>query len=299
MFHPGRFPSDLKMQTIAPQSSVSDDSDNETGVAAVVLPGSSQYEYSHGDDNPYRLQGVPSGTHTRNASTYTDGGYPGAGGSAYDGTYLQSGTTTEPVQTQTFSLPLDSQQPVNQQQLPTSSQQPFSGSEAAAMPEYPVHHDSSFNDLIAPAAAGVAGVGAGALGADAHKRHEQDATIPQAQPETAVPSTSSAEASSNGVTALDGNKVLVATPSGMPTTVASLTTTYSIVPDTSLSSSTTATTAAATATETDSSAHDHSLGGNEAEGAHETGQIFPRVVRHDTSLSVSKLHVPGEFPKQI
>jgi len=36
------------------------------------------------------------------------------------------------------------------------------------------------------------------------------------------------------------------------------------------------------------------LGGHEAKGAHETGR-FP-VVRHDTDISVSQLHVPGEFP---
>jgi len=40
------------------------------------------------------------------------------------------------------------------------------------------------------------------------------------------------------------------------------------------------------------------LGGLESEGAHETGRLFPSVVRHDTSLSVSALHVPGEFPKR-
>jgi hypothetical protein len=37
------------------------------------------------------------------------------------------------------------------------------------------------------------------------------------------------------------------------------------------------------------------LGGHEARGAHETGR-FPKVVRHDTDISVSQLHVPGEFP---
>jgi hypothetical protein len=38
------------------------------------------------------------------------------------------------------------------------------------------------------------------------------------------------------------------------------------------------------------------LGGHEAKGAHETGR-FP-VVRHDTDISVSQLHVPGEFPER-
>ena len=38
------------------------------------------------------------------------------------------------------------------------------------------------------------------------------------------------------------------------------------------------------------------LGGHEAEGAHTTGRLFP-IVRHDTDMSISNLHVPGEFPK--
>lgn len=36
------------------------------------------------------------------------------------------------------------------------------------------------------------------------------------------------------------------------------------------------------------------LGGLERTGAHETGK-FPTVIRHDTDISISKLHVPGEF----
>lgn len=31
-------------------------------------------------------------------------------------------------------------------------------------------------------------------------------------------------------------------------------------------------------------------------GLHRTGEMFPAVIRHDTSVSVSKLHVPGGFP---
>lgn len=50
------------------------------------------------------------------------------------------------------------------------------------------------------------------------------------------------------------------------------------------------------ATNTAARSADEGLGGNERIGAHETGQLFPRVIRHDTNLSVSALHVPGEFP---
>lgn len=39
------------------------------------------------------------------------------------------------------------------------------------------------------------------------------------------------------------------------------------------------------------------LGGLESEGARETGAIIP-LIRHGTNMSISQLHVPGEFPKQ-
>lgn len=59
---------------------------------------------------------------------------------------------------------------------------------------------------------------------------------------------------------------------------------------------TTATALATSTTTTAARNADEGLGGNERVGAHETGDLFPRVIRHDTSLSVSALHVPGEFP---
>jgi hypothetical protein len=50
------------------------------------------------------------------------------------------------------------------------------------------------------------------------------------------------------------------------------------------------------ATPTNSSAQEEfPLGGNEKEGAHLTGQLFPKVIRHDTDITINRLHVPGEF----
>lgn len=43
---------------------------------------------------------------------------------------------------------------------------------------------------------------------------------------------------------------------------------------------------------------DNGLSGQEKEGARETGNIMPPVLRHDTDMSVDQLHVPGEFPGQ-
>lgn len=34
-----------------------------------------------------------------------------------------------------------------------------------------------------------------------------------------------------------------------------------------------------------------------SQNAHFTGRIFPAIIRHDTDISVSNLHVPGEYPK--
>nr|POE96979.1 phosphatidylinositol 4,5-bisphosphate-binding protein slm1 [Quercus suber] len=318
---PGRFPSDLKMQTVGPISPVSDESDEDTAaVAAVVLPGALSHDYSQQDKNdPYRLPGVPSRVQTRAIPSDANAGYDGTGSAGFA---KQSGLSTEPVQTQAYNLPVGAQQPF------TTNQQSFLGDQpAAAIGQPAVRHDSSYGDWLAPAAAGVAGIGAGAVGAEAYRHHQQqqqqdDAAVAQTQvPDTAVPTTTP-EGPTSGVTALDdGDRVLVAQPTGMPTAA--------ILPVASLPSTTTSADTAppisqvlapesATVTTTavrpepfsfpstisqlpaSSSAIDppHALGGNEAEGAHETGHLFPRVVRHDTSLSVSKLHVPGEFPKQ-
>nr|POE48782.1 phosphatidylinositol 4,5-bisphosphate-binding protein slm1 [Quercus suber] len=318
---PGRFPSDLKMQTAGPMSPVSDDSDNETVAAAAVLPGSLQHEYApQNNEDPYRLPGVPSRVQTQALSSEADTGYNGANANA--GLGQQKDLVTEPVQTQTYNLPVGAQQPVNQQQPFTTTQQSLLGDQPAATSQPPIRHDSSYGDWLAPTAAGVAGVGAGALGAEAYRRHQQeqdDTSRPLQQPDTAIPTTTP-EGPTSGVTALDdGNKVLVAQPTGMPSTavlpVASLpstTTSADTAPPISevLSPPSAATTAvrpepftfpSTTAQLPKSSTPIEptpTLGGNEAEGAHETGHLFPRVVRHDTNLSVSKLHVPGEFPKQ-
>ena len=63
------------------------------------------------------------------------------------------------------------------------------------------------------------------------------------------------------------------------------------------SSSSTTTTTTTTIRQQTGNAEGGGLGGLEAEGARETG-TFPTIVRHNTDMSVSGLHVPGEFPWQ-
>lgn len=139
---------------------------------------------------------------------------------------------------------------------------------------------------MAPAAAGVAGVGAGALGADAYRRHQRDATVPetdeqqgpaqlsQEQPNRELPQTSTywrggAPEESNTGAFFANSTSTPAQASGSNTRGPS---------------------------ELFQSAAGK-LGGMEGKGAHETGH-FPTVVRHDTDMSVSALHVPGEYPKR-
>ena len=56
---------------------------------------------------------------------------------------------------------------------------------------------------------------------------------------------------------------------------------------------------------TSTALHDHAssdgmadgeLGSLESEGAHLTDSLFPKIVRHDTDMTISALHVPGKFP---
>lgn len=231
----------MAVRKVDPDGAEDSDDDGPAVIAAAgMLPGAAQDDYSsptraYGDKDPYHMEGVRS-------ASFEDGREP----SAFTQQEVPAPVpATAPVQSQTYALPIQAQQPTNQQQ-------PFLGHEPATSDSLagsnPVRHNSSYADWMAPAAAGVAGLGAGALGADAYRRHQHDAPVPVPVPE---PAESSAL-----------NTATMAPPAATTTTTATT----------------------------------PGLGGNEREGAHVTGEFFPRVVRHDTDLSVSKLHVPGEYP---
>lgn len=215
-----------------------DSSDDDVGaLAAGAGVGAVGAAAAYGGKDPYHMDGVRSAsaytTNTSGAGTYAD--------------YENPAQQTAPVQTQSYTLPTQPAQPVNQQQ-PTSSS--FLGGGDLD------RHNSSYGDWMAPAAAGVAGAGIGAVGADAYRRHQQDAVVPQTD-----------AIDHANVAAVEANK--------------------EVVPPTSAASTTGVADVAA-----------NPLGGHEREGAHETGQFFPQVVRHDTDISVSRLHVPGQYPRQ-
>lgn len=161
--------------------------------------------------------------------------------------------------------------PVNAQQ-----QQHFLGHEPAASYDPPADNHSTYGDWMAPAAAGVAGAGVGAAAVATHRPsgHPNDAATQaqnQASEEPKAVHNVNAGAFSTNTSALHEHTA------GHDDVVGG--TTVSQVP-------------------TDSAAAVIPLAGNENEGAHETGAFFPRVVRHDTEMSVSNLHIPGEFPKR-
>ncbi|KAF2208444.1 hypothetical protein CERZMDRAFT_118819 [Cercospora zeae-maydis SCOH1-5] len=254
----------------------------------------------------------------------------------------------KPLQTQTYVLSGTQQLPASQQQAPSASlaaplndaklKEPFLGSEPAAssvqsQPQMPLAQSSSdASNIIAPAAASVAGIGAGVVGTEAYRRHQQDSIVPSIENKDVSPidntqdqtqrshtpsnvSTISRERSiraspiGNSIAAIAlGNEPIpppasppFAAPAAVPSpaqptlepTLPQPAKEPAAAPTTALP--TASTIASELTTGSPSVPASSPLGGNEAHGAHETGQIFPRVIRHDTNLSISNLHVPGEF----
>jgi hypothetical protein len=138
------------------------------------------------------------------------------------------------------------------------------------------------SDWIAPAAAGVGVAGmAAAAAAEAHAEKGQgEIVMPPEEEKPEVPEKSTRRSSPPSESAVG---VAVAN-----TTTTDLKTDEPIV----------VAAAAATPISAEDASKSEELGGLEREGAHETGTIFPKVIRHDTDMSISQLHIPGKFPKQ-
>ncbi|KAF7191583.1 Phosphatidylinositol 4,5-bisphosphate-binding protein SLM1 [Pseudocercospora fuligena] len=294
----GRFPSDMVLRKTGTMSSTADgaddsDDDGPNAIAAAsALPVSSPDRY--GGQDPYRLDDVRTEIGTINDE-------PGVVEHQAAPIPIQQQTiaSTEPVQTQTYALPAAPVQPINQAQpvVPEQQQQPFLGREPATsfnqVQESLARHNSGYGDWMAPAAAGVAGVGAGALGAEAYQHHqrEQEPVVPQEIPVE----------EKNSLRGLDADAGAFVFPNAVGESHGTEPMLPSVPPASDINHApvvaaplTTATDASATST----GVAEAPLGGNEKLGAHETGAFFPRVIRHDTELSVSQLHVPGEFPPQ-
>ena len=316
----------------APQSQSSESSDRDTinaaapAVAPAVVPiirtDEPGRKYSRDGEDPYRLQGIAS---------HSPGMTPGA--ASYDedqARYMaKPQSTSAQPQDQSFFLPGQqhlSQQPASHYQQAEHTQ-PAQPNPTSYEPD-----QSSYSNWIAPAAVGV---GAGAAGAAAynHYNHDDKSDLQrQAATEAALVDDGGVEATSSAAPAnnlsstagsapfgatRDATSAPVITPVGNSTTSAPIITpvgngTTDAVDNKPVASPVTgndpSTTYLSYASNTGSGIAgssditapklDDGLGGLESRGAHETGQIFPKVIRHDTDISVSQLHVPGEFPKK-
>ncbi|PSN62550.1 hypothetical protein BS50DRAFT_577456 [Corynespora cassiicola Philippines] len=160
-------------------------------------------------------------------------------------------------------------------QAPYPRQQPYPVENTSVQ-----RHDSTYGDWMAPAAGGVA---AGALGTEAYRRHQMNQEQNQQQPEE------------TGHANLNHQAVPERHPDHTAP-VAAATTSEELEPD-SLAT-------------TPSAEGKPFLGGAEAVSAaasskaanggpvsQDIAEAFPAVQRHNTDMSVSDLHVPGQYPK--
>ena len=331
----GRFPSDLNVSRVrdydAPQSQSSENSDRDTvnaasAVAPAVFPiiraDEPGRKYSRDGEDPYRLQGIAS-----HSPCMT----PGAASYDEDQERYIAKPQSSSAQPQDQSFFLPSQQHLSQQ--PASVYQQAEHIQAAQPKPASYEPDqSSYSNWIAPAAVGV---GAGAAGAAAYKHDDHDDKSDlqrQAATEAALVDDGGVEATPSAVPVNSVSSATDDAPFGAPhdamsepviTPVGNSTASAPVItpvgngttgttedkpvapPVTSNDPNTTylsyaSNTGSGIAGSSDMSAPklDGGLGGLESRGAHETGQIFPKVIRHDTDISVSQLHVPGEFPKK-
>lgn len=228
-----------------------------------AMASSTPQEYERTGQDPYRLDGVSAGTRTVSA-------YAGV-----DGSHVER--TPSPEERKSSG--------VERQQ-----EQSFLGPQPTVRQEPPADPGVVASDWVVPVAAGV-GVGgiAAAAAARGPADHEQrEIAMPPDEEKPEVPEKSSLRSSQPSESS---GAVTYATSTQQQTEANVLG--AAAVTSANTEDATTATTTTTTTTEEPTE-----LGGLESEGAHETGSFFPRVIRHDTDMSISHLHVPGKFPKQ-
>jgi hypothetical protein len=163
-------------------------------------------------------------------------------------------------------------EPQTQQERPS-----FLEARPADQQHLPAEVGITSSGWIAPAAAGVGVAGMAAVAVEAHSDKDQgEVVMPPAEETPEVPEKSSLRSSPPDSVTVAASTISTEQTTGRDAIGAA--------------APSTATTGSATAA--------GQLGGLEREGAHETGTIFPKVIRHDTDMSISQLHIPGKFPKQ-
>ncbi|KAI9697848.1 MAG: hypothetical protein M1820_007635 [Bogoriella megaspora] len=316
----GRFPSDFqvdhRLQPPASVSSVSSDNENDL-INAAITPGGTilRHPGQHDDTdrglqdkskevNPYELSATTPQT-TRSTAEIQP-------------------TSTGPVPTQTYKIPpqdISTTQSTAPIQAPSQTQlnddKSFLGQRPDGVPHpaEPVRHNSLYGDWMAPAAGGVA---AGGLGAEAYRRHKENQDKKEEKenlgtslrPETLerqnsipVPPKSPKRISAEVPRDVDDDDLDADTAGGLeatsigPAQGGSVVASEAAPTDDAISTTAvkdlpvTTTPAVKDLPVTSSPADGH------LEHAQRTGHIFPKVIRHNTDVTVSDLHVPGEFPR--
>lgn len=249
------------------QSSNSSDPDHgNAGAAAMTgaLAGSSGYAYAQSGDNPYRLDGITAGTRTD------------------AGSYFERTPSPEMNRDSTEAAQPTEVQEEQQQQQSFLGERPAEQDSSALSAEQGI----SYSEWMAPAAAGVGVAGMAAAAHDSEDQKQGEIVKTPEEEKPVVPEKSSRRSSPPDSVAFAGG---AATSETKEEVAAPAVDTVPVE----------AAAAAPVSTTTANEAITTNLGGLEREGAHETGAIFPKVIRHNTDMSISNLHVPGKFPKQL
>ena len=173
--------------------------------------------------------------------------------------------------------------PEQRRDMVAEPQESFLDPKPAEQRDLPADEGVSASDWIAPAAAGVGVAGMAAVAAaELHREKDQgEVVVPPEEEKPEVPEKSTRRSSppSESAVAVGVANTTTADPKTDEPVVAPAV-------------------AAAPISAGEEASRSEDLGGLEREGAHETGTIYPKVMRHDTEMSISQLHIPGKYPKQ-
>ncbi|ORY15889.1 hypothetical protein BCR34DRAFT_155557 [Clohesyomyces aquaticus] len=299
----GRFPSDLQVNhsLIPPASSGSSDVGHDLTTASGGLHSGYPYGADPNAYDPVRdTQENEEPIAPRNLYTYGEEAhkqYQQPATEPYQAPYYaepayQPAPTQAPPPQQSYAPPpQQSYAPPPQQsyapspQQQTYAQMPVQQDPFPSNPPTIQRHESTYGDWMAPAAGGVA---AGALGVEAYLQHQQH----QQQEMEQQPLTEENQAIPNG----NPTAISIAPPVGMPEPVTTASDPASI--PTTLSAAPTSTKDESFLVEAEAvPAAVSSKPVNGGPVSKDAGSAFPKMMRHNTDMSVSDLHVPGEYPK--
>jgi len=320
----GRFPSDLQVNRhlqapLSPSSGSSDiDHDLTTAAGGLAAGGAAGYAARDMQDSgapPVESQGYVSPVQST-VQTQPPMPFPPQQQQQYQPqpTQMYQTEPPQPVQTyqpqppQQYTSPAEAY-PSQPTQPTTYSYDPATTSNLGLQPQqqsaFPPtdRHASNYGGWMGPAAGGAI-LGAGAVGAGDywHNKRQQAEQLPQdTQQDEALPEAVEPAAAPiplrNPARTLDGGTDEAAPE---PTSRFSATTVGSEFPTSSSAQQEKSQGLESGGGSSGDTAPAHTAYDTNPDGsvnARRTGHIFPSVIRHDTSTSVSNLHVPGEYPR--